>query len=221
MDLANGQISGYVEFEIEKILGKVNDPVSDAQIKALHNICKGYLARIKEVNETPNPFGFLDIMALIAYFGELTYGECDMKLDSDVTPVDRSEQNRRRFCKFMSVNMSQFGRSYSGISGEIYQQIRNGLAHCMMLFPNEEGSPRIMISHNIAFRAKKDCSGKLKFQRRDLADDTKVTILCAEDLISDMENSVNELFADQTNQEQLVRFSRTHVPIIGTDEFKT
>lgn len=212
-------LSVSFDFVCEKHLGPVNDPVTPQQIKWLKKRCNGLINEAEKINKSKSALGFLCLMALIAYFGELVYGDVVASVD----PKDRdtlTKKNKKFFCEFMNVEMSKAGRKYTSVSEHVYNQVRNGLAHCLMLFSKGAEIKRIALSHNVAYSATPK-AGKASqwFKTEKLSDGkTVVTVLCASDLIQDMRAAISGLFNDKVMAERMVEYSRTHFPIIGINE---
>lgn len=136
----------------ESYLGKPNVVVSSMHEDWLKDRCDALLKEAESINSSTSPFGFLCIVALIAYLGELTFGNITKSVGQK-QKSDFASDNKNYFCRFMRERMSREKRKYDAVCGDVYQQVRNGLAHCMMLFDQRSSQIKIAISHDEKYSA--------------------------------------------------------------------
>lgn len=194
--------------------GDCGDSVLERHKATLKAHVMSLIDEAEEINKKGTPTGFLCIMATIAYLGELVYGDAGGST-GDKTGLDKAKENGEHFQRFLKENMSYGSRDYGGIACDLYRQVRNGLMHCYMLFDQQKSPRKIALTHSSEYAATTKSGEPTKFRRVKLHCGKIVTVVRADDLISDIRHAVESIFKDNEIVRRMVEFTRKHPPVVG------
>lgn len=194
--------------------GSSGDVVLDYHKAKLRTHVDSLINEVDEINRKGTPTGFLCIMALIAYLAELVYGDTEGKT-GDKPGLDKAKENGEHFQSFLREKMSNGCRNYGGIACDLYRQVRNGLMHCYMLFDQQKSPRKIALTHSSEYAAATKSGEPTKFRRVELPNGKTVTVIRADDLISDIRHAVDSIFSDEQVVSRMIEFTRTHPPVVG------
>lgn len=106
------ELSASCDVCAEREYGSARGNIRSAHKVKLKTHVDSLISEIEEINKKGTPTGFLCIMALIAYFAELVYGDVDGRT-GDKPGLDKAKENGKHFqiflrekCQMAAVTMA-------------------------------------------------------------------------------------------------------------------